>query len=321
MKCGARLKATPRQVGKVFPCPKCGADVAVPRSETTRPPRTPADDSAMEQLVSHALDSRSAYTEPPTVGGNVRCPECGELIVWSPELTGQIRPCPHCGHWFEMPGAAVVHVTGHPSPPKEMEEAAPRLPNWNTKYCHYCAQPIASVAEMCPECGVRQHDVPTGATPSSSRVSRDRTGKPAPLTPLLWIGVAVIVGVFIVSGIRRGNSTRDTRNDKYLEIAGRFEETADYVDSGATLGGLRSRHQRIGSAWPLSGGDLDELMTRTARGIPPRNRQEEADRHVATGQVVLFVAIACLEGGRLPDPHKTATDLRSVARDLRSCRN
>jgi len=37
-----------------------------------------------------------------------------------------------------------------------------------TKFCHYCGQTIASVAEICPKCGVRQFSPPSHVTSSES---------------------------------------------------------------------------------------------------------------------------------------------------------
>lgn len=52
----------------------------------------------------------------------------------------------------------------------------------NTKYCHYCGQKIASIAEICPQCGVRQFTPP-------SRTERDSPSKIAACLFAIFLGL------------------------------------------------------------------------------------------------------------------------------------
>ena len=173
-KCGAGLQATSQHSGQTFRCPRCGGVDNSCRCCRAGSPHETATGST------DSTNTSPESAPPKGAPEGVRRPECRRPIAWEPDLAGQVRPCPYCGQWFEMPNAVAMSESGATplfpetvfSPPSD--EASWLGPAPTAKYCHHCGQLIASLAEICPKCGVRQQGVPTGVVTSSPKSSPNR---------------------------------------------------------------------------------------------------------------------------------------------------
>jgi TM2 domain-containing membrane protein YozV len=110
----------------------------------------------------------------------ISCPHCRKTLSGKDELAGRAATCSACKTEFKIPllGVKKPESESDPlyflhSPQKSLPDTqtlsnqsanftAPNeyTPNTNTKYCYYCGAVIASLAEICPKCGVRQPSMP-----------------------------------------------------------------------------------------------------------------------------------------------------------------
>jgi TM2 domain-containing membrane protein YozV/predicted RNA-binding Zn-ribbon protein involved in translation (DUF1610 family) len=126
------------------------------------------------------------------MSGTVRfdCSSCGKRLKASSSLAGKNGKCPSCGDIFSVPFVQVDADDDFDMP----SYAAPRP---STKYCHYCGQVIASLAEICPKCGVRQPDMPGVGSPS-------HPSSPSKVVACLF---ALFLGIFGVHRFYLGETT------------------------------------------------------------------------------------------------------------------
>lgn len=91
----------------------------------------------------------------------IECPHCHSGIKVKYEHVGRRAKCPHCKGELLISDPDEVELidTFIPAPKKEI--------NLKTKFCHHCGEKIASEAEICPKCGVRQGRFKESAKPQS----------------------------------------------------------------------------------------------------------------------------------------------------------
>ena len=86
------------------------------------------------------------------------CLDCGKALKVDASRTGKKGKCPNCGEVFIVPAALPDHdVVASFDDDVAVPDYTRAKPS--TKFCHYCGGVIASLAEICPKCGVRQPDV------------------------------------------------------------------------------------------------------------------------------------------------------------------
>ncbi len=113
------------------------------------------------------------------------CPSCQKTFTVADELLGKKVRCPACMN-ISYIAAQPPHV---PQPDYDQlfgisQPASYAKPN--TKYCHHCGVSSASLAEICPKCGVRQPDLP------DSRAKKP-TDEPNKIAACLF---AILLGLF-----------------------------------------------------------------------------------------------------------------------------
>lgn len=93
------------------------------------------------------------------------CPSCGHGLKIASVNAGRRARCPSCDDTLTVPYVDVAApVTSH------VVAQVADYARSGTKYCHHCGGVIASLAEICPKCGVRQPDIgDSGPRHSSDR--------------------------------------------------------------------------------------------------------------------------------------------------------
>jgi TM2 domain-containing membrane protein YozV/ribosomal protein S27E len=110
------------------------------------------------------------------------CVDCGKALKVDASRARKKGKCPNCGEVFIVPAAPPDHdvvaafdddfaVPDYTRSKPSTHDEDFGIPDYtrskpSTKFCHYCGGVIASLAEICPKCGVRQPDV---AYPNRSR--------------------------------------------------------------------------------------------------------------------------------------------------------
>ena len=83
------------------------------------------------------------------------CPTCGTGLMIAEGLRGKKARCPKCMTISTIPAQA-ANVVSALGIRLDDEIDVSNYAQPNTKYCHHCGSLIASLAEICPKCGVRQ---------------------------------------------------------------------------------------------------------------------------------------------------------------------
>lgn len=172
--CQASLSATAGRIGEVVACPRCGKEVLIwPEGNQPERPSTPLRDSSVPASSGLADSGSVRLTElrdsvAEDTGFVLACEACGSRMRAKPELAGRLCRCPKCGAAVRAPSAGGDDIP--------LAEPMRDHQSGDTKYCHYCGKAVASIAEICPHCGVRQQDFSTYTgtsfpTPGPSRVA------------------------------------------------------------------------------------------------------------------------------------------------------
>jgi predicted Zn finger-like uncharacterized protein len=132
------------------------------------------------------------------VGDSIQfnCPGCQTTLAVPESLGGKLVKCQKCQGLFVAPPKQRNVVSAlETNLDDDLEVSTYAKPN--TKYCHYCGAIIASLAESCPKCGVRQPDQP-------SRGSHGGSGSPNKVAAWLF---AIFLGLFGAHRFYLGQST------------------------------------------------------------------------------------------------------------------
>lgn len=135
-------------------------------------------------------------------GRKTSCPRCGQrMLVPAPPpppasinktLMGQLASSPAPGSIppadVESDSLVLLGLTKHDEVDDDNEHEL-----GDTKYCHECGRKIRARAEICPKCGVRQHDLPV----KMSRSSAWRSGIKVPV--LISAISNIVVGLIWLS--------------------------------------------------------------------------------------------------------------------------
>jgi len=89
-----------------------------------------------------------------------KCPSCDRVLIVSRSLSGKKGRCPKCANISIIP-AQPPDIVSALNIQIDDDLGVSNYANPRTKYCHYCGSIIASLAEICPRCGVRQPDQPS----------------------------------------------------------------------------------------------------------------------------------------------------------------
>jgi len=92
------------------------------------------------------------------------CPSCGHSLKIASSNAGRKARCPSCDDPLTVPYVDVAV----PIAPRDLPDIADYASK-GTKFCHHCGGVIASLAEICPRCGVRQPDMGDSDRPGSGR--------------------------------------------------------------------------------------------------------------------------------------------------------
>lgn len=102
------------------------------------------------------------------------CSKCAKSFMLSDELRGKKVRCPKCMNVSAIPPRSPNIVTALGIRLGDEIDGVGHAGS-ASKYCHYCGSIIASLAEICPKCGVRQ----PGHGPAASQPKGDSPNKVA----------------------------------------------------------------------------------------------------------------------------------------------
>jgi TM2 domain-containing membrane protein YozV/RNA polymerase subunit RPABC4/transcription elongation factor Spt4 len=96
------------------------------------------------------------------------CSGCGRMMKTPVNHVGRTGTCRACGNKTVVPAERELQFE---------EDDGAQYAGPNTRYCHHCGRLIASIAEICPKCGVRQLavSVPSILIPSGTRPGRGKS--------------------------------------------------------------------------------------------------------------------------------------------------
>jgi TM2 domain-containing membrane protein YozV/predicted RNA-binding Zn-ribbon protein involved in translation (DUF1610 family) len=104
------------------------------------------------------------------------CGSCGKTLKADQNLGGKKCKCSNCGNILLIP-LIQTYV--------DIQHQNNLVTHMKSKYCHYCGSVISALAEICPKCGVRQHEMGI----SDNRTSKDSPSKIAACLFAIFLGV------------------------------------------------------------------------------------------------------------------------------------